>query len=96
MLFDATINTACVNEWVEFCLLKELRKNSTIILDNASFHNKKNLEKIAAKKGHKILFLPPYSPDFNPIEQSFASIKKYRQYQPIDTPIDEIIKSYVN
>ena len=96
MLFDTTINTACVNAWVEFCLLKELRDNSTIILDNASFHNKAYLEQVAAKKGHKILFLPPYSPDFNPIEKSFANIKKYRQYQPINTPIDEIIRSYVN
>lgn len=96
MLFDATINTACVNQWVESCLLKELLPNSTIVLDNARFHNEKELEIIAHKQGHKILFLPPYSPDFNPIEKSFANIKKFRQYQPLDMPIDELIKSYVS
>ncbi|MCK5903099.1 MAG: transposase [Cocleimonas sp.] len=34
------------------------------------------------KKGHEILFLPPYSSDFNPIEKTFANIKLYRQSQP--------------
>lgn len=96
MLFYGSANTALVNQWFKSFLLKELRPNSTIILDNARFHNKKELEKIVQKKGHKIVFLPPYSPDFNPIEKTFANIKKYRQSQPPETGMDEIIKSYGN
>lgn len=94
MLFDCSATTALVNHWFQYFLLKELRPNSTIILDNARFHNKKDLEEIVQKEGHQILFLPPYSPDFNPIEKTFANIKKYRQSQPPNTTMDEIIKSY--
>jgi putative transposase len=38
--------------------------------------------------------LPPYSPDFNPIEQDFANIKKRRQMAELNTTIDEIVKTY--
>jgi len=96
MIFKNTIDTECFNMWVKHCLLDTLLPNSTIILDNASFHKKKDLEVILHDKGHEILFLPPYSPDLNPIENSFANIKKFRIYQPLDTPIEDIIKSYVN
>jgi transposase len=77
-------------------LCKELRPGSTIVWDNAPFHKKKDLEVIAAEKGHHVLFLPPYSPDFNPIGNDFSNIKKRRQYAPPDTPLDNIIKNYEN
>jgi len=96
MIFKNTIDTDCFNMWVKHCLIDKISANSTIVLDNASFHKKKDLDEILSDTGHKILFLPPYSPDLNPIENSFANIKKFRLYQPLDTPIEEIIKSYVN
>ena len=77
-------------------LCKELRPDSTIIWDNAAFHKKKDLEAIADEHGHHVLFLPPYSPDFSPIENDFANIKKIRQYAPADTSIAAIITSYGN
>ena len=43
-----------------------------------------------------MLFLPPYSPDFNPIEQDFAIIKKRRQFAPKGTTLESIIKMYEN
>lgn len=43
--------------------------------------------------GATLLFLPPYSPDFNPIEQDFAALKKCREYQDQAT-LDEIAKAY--
>ena len=67
-----------------------------IIFDNAAFHKKKDLEAIATEHGHHILFLPPYSPDFSPIENDFANLKKRRQYAPPNTSIASIIKSYGN
>ena len=46
------------------------------MLDNARFHRKRILEKIIRETGHRLLFLPPYSPDLNPIEKIWASMKK--------------------
>jgi transposase len=96
VLFKGTANAALVNQWFEQQLLPELKPASTIILDNARFHDKKALEAIVQKHGHFLCFLPPYSPDFNKIEKTFANIKKYRQLQPTDTTIDTIIQSYGN
>ena len=55
------------NIWLERHLLPELPEKSVIVLDNASFHNTKKTKEIIENHGHKILFLPPYSPDLNPI-----------------------------
>jgi putative transposase len=96
MMFTGTADTALVNAWFEQMLIPELHPNSTIIFDNAAFHNKIQLTQMAKKYGHHILFLPPYSPDFNPIEQDFGNIKKIRQFSPPNTPIENIIKSYKN
>lgn len=59
--------------------MKKIRKGCTVILDNASFHSKKNLRKIAEEKGIRIVFLPPYSPDLNRIEKSWANMKRWLQ-----------------
>ena len=48
-----------------------------IILDNASFHKSYEIEELARNKGCEIIFLPPYSPDLNPIEHVWANFKKY-------------------
>ncbi len=45
-------------------------------MENATFHKKAIMTKIAEDAGHHVLFFPPYSPDFNPIEQAFATLKK--------------------
>lgn len=96
MVFGGTANTALVNRWFEEMLCKELRSESTIIWDNATFHNKKDLQRIAEKKGHHILFLPPYSPDLNPIENDFATLKQYRQNAPPNISVAELVKTYRN
>lgn len=96
MLFEGTADAQLVNHWTRDMLCKELNPNSTIIWDNAAFHKKKDLAAIATQYGHHILFLPPYSPDFNPIERDFANIKKRRQYALPLTPLDQIVKCYGN
>ena len=96
MLFEGTAKTELVNEWTEKMLFKELRPESTIVWDNAAFHSKTALLEIAERYGHHILFLPPYSPDFNPIEQDWAAIKNRRQAAPPNTPLQLIIANYGN
>ncbi|MDR2855907.1 MAG: transposase [Methanomicrobiales archaeon] len=58
-------------------MLKEVPKGYTIIMDNASFHRKAKLRELVAKVGVEILFLPTYSPDLNPIEKSWANMKRW-------------------
>jgi transposase len=62
--------------WFENCLLKELKRGKFIVLDNASFHRRARLMELAERKKCKVIFLPPYSPDLNPIENKWAWLKQ--------------------
>lgn len=61
--------------WFSGALLKEIPRGSVIVLDNATFHRKKTLSTLAKSAGCEVLFLPPYSPDLNPIEKLWANLK---------------------
>ena len=63
--------------WFFEHLLEAVSEGHTIIMDNASFHRKGLLEILAKQAGVKRLFLPPYSPDLNPIEHSGANLKRW-------------------
>ncbi|WP_061645460.1 transposase, partial [Streptococcus pneumoniae] len=58
-------------------LLPTLTTPSVIIMDNARFHRMGKLELLCEEFGHKLLPLPPYSPEYNPIEKTWAHIKKH-------------------
>ena len=86
MLFEGSCTHHTVLAWIEQALLPELNSNSLIVMDNAPVHNKPKIRELLQQHGHHLLPLPRYSPDFNPIEQSFAILKKRRQKskQPIE------------
>ena len=65
-------------------------------MDNATFHKTALTRQLIEEAGHSLLFLPPYSPDFDPIEKDFAIMKRRRQFLPSDSTIDDIIKSYAS
>jgi transposase len=90
MLFDGSCTHHTVNAWMEQALLKELRPNSLLIMDNAPFHNKTHIKQLLQIHGHTMLPLPKYSPDFNPIEQAFAILKRRRAFSSL--PIEHILK----
>jgi transposase len=64
-------------EWFEWFLCPLVRAGSVIVMDNASFHKKTVLSKIAFSYGCRIIWLPPYSPDKNPIEKTWANLKNW-------------------
>jgi transposase len=80
MLFEKSCTHHTVTTWIKECLLKTLRPNSLIVMDNAPFHNKTEIKELLESHGHMLLPLPTYSPDFNPIEQSFAVLKNRLLY----------------
>jgi transposase len=60
-------------------LLPKLPKNSVIVMDNASFHKRTDIQTAILEAGHILEYLPPYSPDFNPIEHKWAQAKAHRK-----------------
>jgi transposase len=72
---DAPMNRAIFDTYVETQLVPTLRHGDVVILDNLSSHKSERAEKAIRSRGAWLLFLPPYSPDLNPIEQVFAKIK---------------------
>ena len=77
MEYTGTTDSVLFEFWFENCLLREVDEGSTIILDNATFHRKSVLPKLAKQYYCEILFLPPYSPDLNPIEKRWAWLKQH-------------------
>jgi transposase len=74
--YIGTCDTALFNTWLEKICIPELKRGDVLILDNASFHKSKTSIEIVEKAGCEVLFLPPYSPDLNPIEKFWANFKK--------------------
>jgi hypothetical protein len=71
-----------LNGWLGKCLLPFLREGQVVVMDNAAFHKSKRTKKLIESVGCKLVYLPPYSPDLNLIEQQWAVIKrKYRTYK---------------
>ena len=75
MCFEGTCDTSLFNAWLKQALIPNLIPGQVLILDNASFHKSAESQKMVEDAGCKILFLPPYSPDLNPIEKYWANMK---------------------
>lgn len=75
-VLDGPINAECFLAYVEQILVPVLREGDTVILDNLSSHKNEEAARLIAAAGARILFLPPYSPDLNPIEMAFAKFKE--------------------
>ncbi len=94
VLFAGSTNAEWFNIGLEEHLFKELAPHSILIMDNAAFHKTAKPRELIEQAGHTLLFLPPYSPDFNPIEQDFATIKKRWQYASSEKSFEEILRLY--
>ena len=77
--FDCSIDSDVFHTWVTKVLLPELPACSVIVMDNATFHKRQDTLNALQAEGHTVLWLPPYSPDFNPIEKTWAWIKRLRK-----------------
>jgi transposase len=78
-LFDTSIDSEIFHNFVSHDLLPKLPKNSVLVMDNASFHKRSDTQSLIQNSGFIIQFLPPYSPDLNPIEHKWAQAKARRR-----------------
>lgn len=83
--YEGTMDSVLFEMWFQECLLSSLPEASVIVMDNAAFHRKSKLFDLAKRAGHSLIFLPPYSPDLNPIENFWAWLK---------TKLRKILKDY--
>ena len=74
-LFDGPINGEVVLAWVRQCLAPTLGRGQGVIRDNLGSRKGKGVRRAIRDTGAKLLFLPQYSPDLNPIEQVFSKLK---------------------
>ncbi len=74
-VFDGPINARMFLAYVEQCLAPTLAPGDVVIMDNLSSHKGQTVRKAIRDTGAHLFFLPPYSPDLNPIEQVFAKLK---------------------
>ena len=75
--YTGTTDHYVFEHWFEKELLAQLPEGQTIVMDNASFHRKKVLNELAQRAKSKIIYLPAYSPDLNPIEKTWANMKSF-------------------
>lgn len=96
MIFTGSLNAIGFEGWLKEYLFPELNKEGTsvLIMDNAPIHRKNRIRELVKEAGHKVLFLPKYSPDFNDIEHDFSALKRARRSRPAGTSLDEIIRDY--
>jgi transposase len=73
---DGAVNGDVFEAFVEQVLVPELRPGDVVILDNLSSHKRPRIRELVESAGARLVFLPPYSPDLNPIELIFAKIKQ--------------------
>jgi transposase len=74
-VLDQPINGQSFIDYVEQFLVPTLSKGDVVIMDNLSSHKRPAVRQAIRGAGAKLIFLPPYSPDLNPIEQVFAKLK---------------------
>jgi transposase len=74
--YKGTCDTQLFNLWLKDFLIPQLKTGQVLIMDNATFHKSEESQRLIKNAGCRILFLPPYSPDLNPIEIFWANFKK--------------------
>jgi transposase len=74
--YSGNTTSASFVKWFRTKLVKAVPKGTTVIMDNASFHPPKKFKNLCRRHGMRLLFLTAYSPDYNPIEKSWANMKR--------------------
>ena len=95
--YSGTMKASLFENRFEEELLKKLPKDHVIIMDNAACHKKEVLYQIAKKYSQELIFLPPYSPEYNPIEHTWSTLKRkvagcVHLYDSVSQALDSVLK----
>ena len=93
-LFNAHINSDIFYGWLTQELLPKVPPNAVIVMDNAAFHKRADIQNAIRERDIILEYLPPYSPDLNPIEHKWAQIKSIRKQYRCDN-LDSLFSEYV-
>ena len=93
-LFSSGINSDVFYAWLTQELLPKVKPNTVIVMDNATFHKRSDMLEAITKHGCIAEFLPPYSPDLNPIEKKWAHEKSIRR--KLRCSIDELFTTHLD
>ena len=85
MLLDGPMNAATFLRWVERCLAPSLKPGDVVVMDNLGSHKASGVEEAIECVGARVWYLPPYSPDLNPIEKLWSTIKSWLGRAAADT-----------
>ena len=88
MVLDGAMNGAAFRAYVEQVLAPTLTRGDVVVMDNLPAHKLASIREIIEAAGAKLLYLPPYSPDFNPIENAFAKLKALLRKAAARTIVD--------
>ncbi len=94
---SGTMKASVFEDWFENKLLSCLPKGHVIIMDNAAFYKKELLYQRAKKYSQELIFLPPYSPEYNPIEHMWSALKRkvagcVHLYDSVSQALDAVLK----
>ncbi len=76
MAIEGSTTKEVFEAYVEHFLATMLREGQVVVMDNLSAHKGERVRKLIEERGCELLFLPPYSPDLNPIEEAFSKVKR--------------------
>jgi transposase len=77
LVVEGSTNGTVFQTYLEDVLLPTLGRGQVVVMDNLSSHKGERVRELIEGKGCELVYLPPYSPDFNPIEKAFAKLKSY-------------------
>ena len=92
-LFEGSINSDVFYAWLTQALVPVLPVNAVVVMDNASFHKRADMVEAIKQSGALLAFLPPYSPDLNPIEKKWAQAKAIRKRERCD--VDTLFSAHM-
>lgn len=100
LVIDGAVNGALFTAWVEQQLIRELRSGDVVIMDNLNSHKVAGVAEAIQSVGARVRYLPPYSPDLNPIEMMFSKLKqlirsaKERTIEALWSRIGELMRAF--
>jgi transposase len=96
---EGSTNTKVFETYLREVLCPTLEEGQVVVMDNLSSHKAQRVRELIEGKGCELLYLPSYSPDFNPIEQAFSKLKSYlreacaRSYETLTEVIGEALRT---